>query len=207
MILMQGKGVSKGVACGPVCFLRRPDAVVTDAPAADREAERKRLVSALEKSVEQLGALADKAREEAGDEIALLFETHAMFLEDEDYVECMTNALEERGCTAERAAEIAGEAFSAMLAAMDDPYMRGRAADIKDVTGRILGNLMGVAEGGIDSEVPVILAADDLAPSETLRLDKSKLLGIITREGSGSSHTAILARTMGIPAVCGLGRP
>jgi len=126
-------------------------------------------------------------------------------VEDDDYVECMMNALEERRCTAERAVELAGEEFSAMLAAMDDSYMQARAADIKDVTRRILNNLMGVAEGGIDSDVPVILAADDLAPSETLQLDKSKILGFITQGGSGNSHTAILARTMGIPAICGLG--
>ena len=128
-----------------------------------------------------------------------------MFVEDDDYVECMMNALEEKHCTAEKAVEIAGEEFSAMLAAMDDAYMQARAADIKDVTRRILNNLMGVTEGGIDSDVPVILAADDLAPSETLQLDKSKILGFITQGGSGNSHTAILARTMGIPAICGLG--
>ncbi|NBI09921.1 phosphoenolpyruvate--protein phosphotransferase [Colidextribacter sp. OB.20] len=205
MILMQGKGVSRGVASGPIFFFQRPDTTISDAPAADIEAEKARIAAAQEKSVEQLNALADKAREEAGDETAILFETHAMFVEDEDYVDCMMNALEERHCTAEKAVELAGEEFSAMLAAMDDPYMQGRAADIKDVTRRILNNLMGIADGGIDSEEPVILAADDLAPSETLQLDKSKILGFITRGGSGNSHTAILARTMGIPAICGLG--
>ena len=205
MILMQGKGVSKGVANGPIYFFQRPSTVITDAPAADIEAEKQRIAAAQEKSAGQLNALADKAREETGEETAILFETHAMFVEDEDYVDCMMNALEERGCTAEKAVEIAGEQFAAMLASMDDPYMQGRAADIKDVTRRILNNLMGVAEGGIDSEMPVILAADDLAPSETLQLDKSKILGFITQGGSGNSHTAILARTMGIPAICGLG--
>lgn len=204
MILMQGKGVSKGVASGPIYFFQRPDTAITDAPAADIETEKRRIAAAQEKAAQQLNALADKAREETGEETAILFETHAMFVEDEDYVDCMMSALEERGCTAERAVEIAGEAFSAMLAAMDDAYMQARAADIKDVTRRILNNLMGVAEGGIDSDVPVILAADDLAPSETLQLDKRKILGFITQGGSGSSHTAILARTMGIPAVCGL---
>ena len=205
MILMQGKGVSKGVANGPIYFFQRPDTTISDAPAADIQVEKQRIAAAQEKSAEQLNALADKAREEAGDETAILFETHAMFVEDEDYVDCMMNALEDRGCTAERAVEIAGEEFSAMLAAMDDAYMQARAADIKDVTRRILNNLMGVTEGGIDSDVPVILAADDLAPSETLQLDKSKILGFITQGGSGNSHTAILARTMGIPAICGLG--
>ena len=205
MILMQGKGVSKGVANGPVYFFQRPNTTITDAPAADIEVEKRRIAAAQEKSAEQLNALADKAREETGEETAILFETHAMFVEDEDYVDCMMNALDERGCTAEKAVEIAGEEFAAMLAAMDDAYMQARAADIKDVTRRILNNLMGVADGGIDSDVPVILAADDLAPSETLQLDKSKILGFITQGGSGNSHTAILARTMGIPAICGLG--
>ena len=110
-----------------------------------------------------------------------------------------------RAYTAEYAAQQAGEQFAAMLAAMDDPYMQARAADVRDVTGRLVNILTGVAQGGIDSEVPVILAADDLAPSETIQLDKSKILAIATRGGSGNSHTAILARTMGIPAVCGLG--
>ncbi len=205
MIVLQGKGVSKGVAEGPVCFFRRADAAVKKETASDIESEKARVAAAQEKSVAQLEALADKARAETGEETAVLFETHAMFVEDEDYVEAIMTALEEERCNAEYAVEQAGEQFAAMLAAMDDPYMQGRAADIRDVTRRILNNLMGVAEGGVDSDVPVILAADDLAPSETLQLDKSKILGFITKGGSGSSHTAILARTMGIPAICGLG--
>ncbi len=205
MILIQGKGVSKGVANGPVYFFRRPGITITDAAAADIETEKERIQAAQEKSMAQLNALAEKARQETGEETALLFETHAMFVEDEDYVDCMMDTLEAESCTAERAVEIAGEKFAAMLAAMDDVYMQARAADIKDVTRRILNNLMGVVEGGIDSEVPVILAADDLAPSETIQLDKSKILGFITQGGSGNSHTAILARTMGIPAIVGLG--
>ena len=205
MILMQGKGVSKGVVKGPIYFYQRGAVTISTEKAADLEKEKQRLEEAKEKSMEQLGALADKAREEAGDESAMLFETHAMFVEDEDFVDCMNNALDEEQCTAERAVEIAGEQFAAMLAAMDDAYMQARAADIKDVARRILNNLMGMVEGGIDSEEPVILAADDLAPSETLQLDKSRILGFITQGGSGNSHTAILARTMGIPAICGLG--
>ncbi len=205
MILMQGKGVSKGVVKGPVYFYQRAQAAAAPATATCPEEEKRRLEEAKELSMEQLNALADKAREEAGDEAAMLFETHAMFVEDEDFVDCMNAALDEEHCTAERAVEIAGEQFAAMLAAMDDAYMQARAADIRDVTRRILNNLLGVTEGGIDSEEPVILAADDLAPSETLQLDKSKILGSITQGGSGNSHTAILARTMGIPAICGLG--
>ena len=205
MILMQGKGVSKGVASGPIFFFQRPDTTVTKTTVEDIGAEKARISAAQEKSMAQLEALAEKAREEAGDDAAVLFETHAMFVEDEDYVQCMMDVLDEETCNAEYAVEQAGKQFSAMLAAMDDAYLQGRAADIKDVTRRILNNLMGVVEGGIDSDVPVILAADDLAPSETLQLDKSKILGFVTQAGSGNSHTAILARTMGIPAICGLG--
>ena len=205
MILLQGKGVSKGVTSGPIYFFRRSDATVTKYDAPDQAAEKERLAAAQEKSIEQLNRLADKCREEAGDEAAVLFETHAMFVEDEDYVACIMETLESEGCNAEYAVEQAGEQFAAMFAAMDDPYFQARSADIKDVTGRILNNLMGVVEGGIDSDVPVVLAADDLAPSETLQLDKSRILGFVTQGGSGNSHTAILARTMGIPAICGLG--
>ncbi len=205
MILMQGKGVSKGVVKGPIYFYQRIQAAAAQTAASDIEEEKRRLEEAKEKSMDQLNALADKAREEAGDEAAMLFETHAMFVEDEDFVDCMNTVLDEEHCSAERAVEIAGEQFSAMLVAMDDAYMQARAADIKDVARRILNNLLGVTEGGIDSDEPVILAADDLAPSETLQLDKSKILGFITQGGSGNSHTAILARTMGIPAICGMG--
>ena len=205
MITIQGKGVSKGIAKGPLYFFQRPDTTVTMKTVTDTEAEKARLASAQEASISQLNALAEKCRDDAGEEMAVLFETHAMFVEDEDFVECMTSLIEEESCNAEFAVEQAGEQFSAMFAAMDDAYMQARAADIKDVAKRILNNLLGVVDGGIDSDVPVILAADDLAPSETLQLDKSKILGFVTQGGSGNSHTAILARTMGIPAICGTG--
>ena len=148
---------------------------MTKTTVEDIETEKTRISAAQEKSMAQLNTLAEKAREEASDEAAILFETHAMFVEDEDYVQCVMDVLEEESCNAEYAVEQAGEQFSAMLAAMDDAYLQGRAADIKDVTRRILNNLMGIVEGGIDSDAPVILAADDLAPSETLQLDKSKI--------------------------------
>lgn len=205
MILIQGKGVSKGVEKGTVYFFQRPNSTVVKLENADVEAEKQRFAAAQAQSIAQLEVLAEKCREEAGDEAAILFETHAMFVEDDDYVECVLTTLDDERCNAEFAVQTAGEQFAAMFAAMDDAYMQARAADIKDVTQRILNNLMGIVEGGIDSEEPVILAADDLAPSETLQLDKSKILGFITRGGSGNSHTAILARTMGIPAICGLG--
>ena len=204
MILMQGKGVSNGVVKGKLYFYERPNTTVVCTQVSDIEAEKARLAAAQEKSIAQLEVLAEKCREEAGDEAAILFETHAMFVEDEDYVECIMDTLAEEQCNVEYAVQVAGEQFAAMFAAMDDAYMQARAADIKDVTTRILNNLMGVVEGGIDSEEPVILAADDLAPSETIQMDKSKILAFVTQGGSGNSHTAILARTMGIPAICGL---
>ena len=205
MRFMEGKGVSKGVVKGPICFYQRAAAAVSNHASLGKEAEKRRLEDAKAASIEQLNALAEQAREEAGADAALLFETHAMFIEDEDFCDCMDAALMEQPCTAERAVELAGEQFSAMLAEMDDPYMQARAADIRDVARRMRNNLMGVTEGGIDVGEPVILAAGDLAPSETLQLDKRSILGFLTQGGSSSSHTAILARTMGIPAICGLG--
>lgn len=205
MITIQGKGVSKGIAKGPLYFFQRSDTTVTLKVVSDIEAEKARLAVAQEQSIRQLNALAEKCQEDAGEEMAVLFETHAMFVEDEDFVECITSLIDEESCNAEYAVEQAGIQFAAMFAAMDDAYMQARAADIKDVAKRILNNLLGVVDGGIDSEEPVILAADDLAPSETLQLDKSKILGFVTMGGSGNSHTAILARTMGIPAICGAG--
>ena len=205
MITIQGKGVSKGIAKGPLYFFQRPDTTVTLKVVSDIDAEKARLAVAQEQSIQQLNALEEKCRDDAGEEMAVLFETHAMFVEDEDFVECMTSLMEEESCNAEYAVEQAGIQFAAMFAAMDDAYMQARAADIKDVAKRILNNLLGVVDGGIDSEEPVILAADDLTPSETLQLDKSKILGFVTMGGSGNSHTAILARTMGIPAICGAG--
>ena len=205
MITIQGKGVSKGIAKGPLYFFQRFDTTVTLKVVSDIEAEKARLAVAQEQSIRQLNALAEKCQEDAGEEMAVLFETHAMFVEDEDFVECITSLIDEESCNAEYAVEQAGIQFAAMFAAMDDTYMQARAADIKDVAKRILNNLLGVVDGGIHSDVPVILAADDLTPSETLQLDKSKILGFVTMGGSGNSHTAILARTMGIPAICGAG--
>ena len=205
MIMIQGKGVSKGVVKGPLYFFKRQDTSVTKYTVEDICAEKERLAQAQEKAISQLEALAEKVREESGDETAILLDTHTMFIEDEDYVECIISCMEEQQCNAEFAVQTAGEQFAAMFTAMDDAYMQARAADIRDVSQRLLNNLMGVIEGGIDSDVPVILAADDLAPSETIQLDKSKILGFVTQGGSSNSHTAILARTMGIPAICDLG--
>ncbi len=205
MISIQGKGVSTGVAAGPLYFYRRVKSTLTRYTVEDKEAEWQRFKSAQAAAVEQLGELAEKARAEAGDEAALLFETHQLMAEDLDYEEAIEGLIREEGQNAEAVVTDVGAQFADMFAAMDDAYMQGRAADVKDVSNRIVGILSGVVQGGIDSPVPVILASDDLAPSETVQLDKSRILGFITSGGSGSSHTAILARTMGIPAIIGVG--
>ena len=205
MISIQGKGVSNGVAMGPLYFYQRASSTIVRTTVSDTAAEWDRFKAAQAKAIEQLGALADKAREEAGDEAALLFETHQMMAEDLDYEEAIQGAINDDHLNAEAAVSDTAEQFAGMFASMDDPYMQARSADVKDVSSRIIGILTGAVQGGIDSPVPVILAADDLAPSETVQLDKSKILGFITEGGSGSSHTAILARTMGIPAIIGVG--
>ena len=205
MFTPTGKGVSKGIAAGPVYFYRRKSRDFFTASSTSAKAEKLRLEQAKEQALAQLAELTEKARETAGEEAALLFETHAMFVEDEDFADCMEQALERDRCTAEQAVAQAGERFSALFAASEDDYMRQRAADIQDVARRLLDNLLGVEEEIVRSERSVILAAEDLSPSETIRLDKSKVLGFLTQAGSGNSHTAILARTLGIPAICGLG--
>ena len=205
MITIQGKGVSTGIGMGPLYFYRRNKTEIVRTTVADTAAEWERFKAAQATAIEQLGVLAEKAREEAGDEAAMLFETHQMMAEDLDYEEAIQALICEDSLNAEAAVSDTAAQFAEMFASMDDAYMQGRAADVKDVSQRILDILMGVVQGGINSEVPVLLAADDLAPSETIQLDKSKILGFITSFGSGSSHTAILARTMGIPAIVGLG--
>ncbi len=205
MITIQGKGVSTGIGMGPLYFYRRAKTEIKTYTVADPAAEWLRFKGAQAIAVEQLGELAEKAREEAGDDAAFLFETHQMMAEDLDYEEAIQGLIEGEARNAESAVSEVCQQFHDMFASMDDEYMRGRAADVKDVSNRILGILCGVVQGGIDSDVPVLLASDDLAPSETIQLDKSKILGFITSYGSSSSHTAILARTMGIPAIVGLG--
>lgn len=205
MITIQGKGVSTGVAEGPLYFYKRAVTTLKRYTVEDREAEWNRFKDAQQKCIDQLGELAEKAREEAGDEAAMLFETHQMMAEDLDYEEAIQALIQEEGNNAEAAVTDTSVQFAEMFASMDDSYMQARAADVKDVSGRILNILYGVVQGGIDSEEPVILAADDLAPSETIQLDKTKILAFVTEGGSSSSHTAILARTMGIPAIVGLG--
>ena len=205
MISIQGKGVSTGVAIGPLYYYQRAKSTIRRYKVEDVKAEWDRFKAAQAKAIEQLGELAEKAREEAGDEAALLFETHQMMAEDMEYEEAIQTAIQDMKMNAEAAVTDTAAQFAEMFAAMEDAYFQARAADVKDVSGRIISALTGVVQGGIDSPVPVILAADDLAPSETVQLDKSKILGFVTEGGSGSSHTAILARTMGIPAIIGIG--
>ena len=205
MISIQGKGVSSGVGVGPLYFYHRTKTEIPRYTVTDSDAEWHRFKGAQTAAIEQLGELAEKARAEAGDEAAMLFETHQMMAEDLDYEEAISDHINNEKMNAEAAISDTAVQFAAMFESMDDSYMQARAADVRDVSDRILGILSGAVQGGIASDVPVLLAADDLAPSETVQLDKSKILGFITAGGSGSSHTAILARTMGIPAIVGVG--
>ena len=204
MVLLEGKGVSKGVAEGPLYFYQRGGKEIVRTQVEDTEAEAARFEQARQTAMTQLQELYDKAVEEVGEEGAALFEAHQMMLDDMDYVEGIQDAIGS-GLNAEAAVSDVAAQFAEMLAAMDDAYMQARAADVRDISDRVIRILQGVAVGGIDSDVPVVLASDDLAPSETVQLDKSKILGFVTAGGSGNSHTAILARTMGIPAIIGVG--
>ena len=205
MISIQGKGVSTGVAMGPLYYYQRAKSTIRRYKVEDAAVEWDRFKAAQAKAIEQLGALAEKAKAEAGEEAAFLFETHQMMAEDMDYEEAIEGLIKDELLNAEAAVTDIAAQFAEMFAQMDDTYMQARSADVKDVSGRIIGILTGVVQGGIDSPVPVVLASDDLAPSETVQLDKSKILAFVTEGGSGSSHTAILARTMGIPAIIGVG--
>lgn len=203
MIEIRGQGVSGGIASGPLYVYRR-----AGGPAAPREriadvaAEIERLKAAQARAIEQLGELADRAREAAGDDAASLFETHQMMVEDPDYVEAIERGIREGAMRAEAAVADAGEDLAGMFAAMDDAYMRERAADVRDVSGRIIAILSG-EQSAMEIGSPAILVADDLSPSETIQLDRTKILGFVTEGGSATAHTAILARGMGIPAVVG----
>ena len=200
-----GKGVSKGVAAGPISFYRRASGVIPRHEVSDTAAELERFRAARETAKEQLAKLYDKALAEAGEDAAMLFEAHQMMLDDLDFVESIEGMIENDRENAEAAVSDTGVQFAEMFAAMDDSYMQARAADIRDIAARVVGILTGEGESGIVSDVPCIVAADDLAPSETVQLDKSLILGFITSAGSANSHTAILARTMGIPAIISAG--
>ena len=205
MTVLHGEGVSRGVASGNLRFLRRDAQAQPRREVADAEAEVLRFDQAREGAMEQLGTLYEETCAKLGEEKALLFQIHQMMLEDLDYCESITGMIRDEHINAEYAVEQTGEQFSQMFAQMDDAYMKERSADVLDVSRRVIRLLTGQEDEALGGDTPCIIAADDLVPSETARLDRSKVLGFITARGSSNSHTAIFARTMGIPAVVGLG--
>lgn len=204
MQYFQGKSVYKGIVMGPVAVLKKNDYQVKRARIEDPEAEVKRVEEAVEVSKKQLGRLYDKAVREVGEASAAIFEVHQMMLEDEDYLESMQNMIRTELVNAEYAAAATGDNFAEMFAAMDDEYMKARSADVKDISERLVRNLSGEGDNDLSSIEPSIIVADDLSPSETVQMDKEKILAFVTVHGSTNSHTAILARMMNIPALIGV---
>ena len=200
----QGKSVYKGIAMGPVVVLKKNDYQVKRTRIEDPEAEIKRVDEALEKSKEQLQKLYDKAVQEVGEASAAIFEVHQMMLEDDDYLEAIQNTIRTEQINAEYAVAATGDNFAEMFASMDDGYMKARSADIKDISERLVRNLSGQDDADLSSIEPSIIVADDLSPSETVQMDKDKILAFVTVHGSTNSHTAILARMMNIPALIGV---
>lgn len=204
MQYFQGKSVYKGIVMGPVAVLKKNDYQVKRARIEDPEAEVKRVKEAVEISKKQLGRLYDKAVREVGEASAAIFEVHQMMLEDEDYLESMENMIRTELVNAEYAAAATGDNFAEMFAAMDDEYMKARSADVKDISERLVRNLSGEGDNDLSSMEPSVIVADDLSPSETVQMDKEKILAFVTVHGSTNSHTAILARMMNIPALIGV---
>lgn len=204
---VEGKSVFSGIAIGKCKIVGKKDQVVKRTKIADAQSEIKRFTQAKEQAKSQLAQLYGKALKEVGEANAAIFEVHQMMLDDLDYVESITNMISGQGINAECAVATTGDNFAEMFAAMDDDYMRERAADVRDISNRVIH----ILQGGEDSlglgDEPVIILAEDLAPSETVQLDKSKVLSFVTRKGSTNSHTAILARTMNIPALIGVDYP
>ena len=201
---LKGKSVFGGIAIGRISVYNKDESTVKRVKIEDTAAEVKRFEEAKETAKEQLQALYEKALVEVGEVNAMIFDVHQMMLDDLDYVEAITHMIENQGINAEYAVAATGDNFSNMFAAMDDDYMKARAADVKDISNRVVKILQGKKDSVLDGDEPVILLADDLAPSETVQLDKSKVLAFVTRHGSTNSHTAILARTMNIPALIGV---
>ncbi len=197
----KGKRVYEGIAIGRITFLRKKEQTVTRRRVAEPASEKIRYQKARDAALDDLQALYEKSRQEIGEADAQIFEVHAMMLEDDDYNNAINHMIESQSLNAEYAVAATGDNFSKTFAAMDDEYFRARAEDIKDISERVIRNLTGEADLVINAEEPMILAAEDLTPSETVQLDKSKILAFVTRKGSSNSHTAILARTMNIPAV------
>lgn len=203
-MVLEGKSVFGGIAIGRLTVYNKKDKQVKRTKATDVEAEISRFAAAKETAKQQLSVFYEKALKEVGEVNAMIFEVHRMMLDDMDYIESITNMIRTQEVNAEFAVATMGDNFSAMFAAMEDEYMRERAADVKDISNRVISILQGAEHGELSGEEPFILLADDLAPSETVQLDKSKVLSFVTRYGSTNSHTAILARTMNIPALIGV---
>ncbi len=201
MKVYEGKSVYGGIAIGRIKLFLKGEQQVKRYRVQDTAAEIARYEEAKQKSIEQLAGLYDKALKEVGEANAAIFEVHQMMLEDDDYNDSVKNIITSQGVNAEYAVAATGDNFSKMFASMDDDYMKERAADVKDISERIINVLGGRADTGINGDEPVIIVADDLAPSETVQLDKDKVLAFVTVHGSLNSHTAILARTMAIPAL------
>lgn len=200
-----GKGVYGAIAIGKISVLKKNDAAVTRVAVEDAAAEKARVEKAKQAAAEQLQAIHDKALKEVGEANAQIFEIHIMMLEDEDYNESIANIIDTQQVNAEYAVAVTSDNFAEMFAAMDDAYMQARSADVRDISNRIIANLTGTADSSAESCDSMIVCADDLAPSETVALDKDKVLAFVTAHGSSNSHTAILARNMNIPAVIGMG--
>ena len=205
MQIYKGKSVFGGIAIGKISVYKKDEQLVKRVKIEDADAEMERYTTARNIAAAQLQKLYDKALKEVGEANAAIFEVHQMMLEDEDYNESVENIIHSQMVNAEYAVASTADNFAQMFEAMDDDYMRGRAADVRDISERVITVLAGGAGSGLDSDEPVIIAADDLAPSETVQLDKDKVLSFVTAHGSENSHTAILARTMGIPALIGTG--
>lgn len=203
MEIYNGKSVFGGIAIGKLHIYHKKNLQVKRERVEDVEKEVERFNAAKDAAIVQLGELHDKAIATVGADNAAIFEIHQMMLQDDDYIESAENMIRSQQINAEYAVAMTGDNFANMFAAMDDDYMRGRAADVKDISERVISILSGEGSGGMETDEPAIIVADDLAPSETVQMDKSKVLSFVTVHGSTNSHTAILARTMGIPALIG----
>lgn len=204
MVVINGKGVYGGIVFGKLSFFQRKDVSVRRTKIEDKEAEKKRFEKAKERTLEQLQALYEKALKEVGETNAQIFEIHQMMVEDDDYNESVNSIIESQSVNAEYAVAVTADNFAEMFGSMEDEYMKARAADVRDISNRIIGNFRDDADELNTADEKTIICSDDLAPSETVQLDKSKVLAFVTTGGSANSHTAILARTMNIPAVIGV---
>ncbi len=203
MVIYEGKAVFEGIAIGKLYVYKKQEQSVKRVKIDDPEAEKKRYADAKETAITQLQGLYEKALKEVGESGAEIFMAHQMMVDDDDYIESVENIIDTESVNAEYAVATTGDNFAKMFSEMEEEYFRGRAADIKDITERILNALSGGGSGGIVSDEPVIVVADDLAPSETVQMDKEKILSFVTVHGSANSHTSILAKTMSIPALIG----